>query len=113
MAADGPAQMDPAGKRLIAEMPLHAITSVYGEAGLRERMLAETAQFPAADLARARAALALASRLHLVPGTGRPLHRDGLRPRRTVRRRTGGPVDIMTRAYHGSSDATRAAHMRG
>ena len=55
----------------------HAITSValvwarkschgtvHGEAGLRERLLVEIAQFPAADRARANDALALASRLH-------------------------------------------------
>ena len=45
-------------------MPLHAITSVHGEAGLRERLLVEIEQFPAADRARAEGALALASRLH-------------------------------------------------
>ena len=45
-------------------MPLHAITSVHGEAGLRERLLMEIARFPAADRARAGDALALASRLH-------------------------------------------------
>ena len=45
-------------------MPLHAITSVHGEAGLRERLLMEIAQFPAADRGRVQDALALASRLH-------------------------------------------------
>ena len=45
-------------------MPLHAITSVHGEAGLRERLLTEIAQFPAADRDRTRDALALACRLH-------------------------------------------------
>jgi (p)ppGpp synthase/HD superfamily hydrolase len=45
-------------------MPLHAITSVHGEAGLRERLLIEIARFPAADRARAGDALALATRLH-------------------------------------------------
>ena len=29
----------PAERRLLAAMPLHAITSVHGEAGLRERLL--------------------------------------------------------------------------
>ena len=32
-------------------MPLHAITSVHGEVGLRERLLIEIAQFPAAAAA--------------------------------------------------------------
>ncbi|TVZ00215.1 HD domain-containing protein [Trebonia kvetii] len=45
-------------------MPLHAITSVHGEAGLRERLLPEISAFPAAQRARALAALELASRLH-------------------------------------------------
>jgi hypothetical protein len=53
-----------AERRLLTTMPLHAITSVYGEAGLRERLLAEIARFPAADRARAGDALALAWRLH-------------------------------------------------
>jgi (p)ppGpp synthase/HD superfamily hydrolase len=45
-------------------MPLHAITSVHGEAGLRERLAMEIVGFPAADRDRARDVLALASRLH-------------------------------------------------
>lgn len=53
-----------AERRLLAVMPLHPITSVHGEAGLRERLLLEVASFPAADRARAGDALALASRLH-------------------------------------------------
>ena len=57
-------RLDPAERRLLAGMPLHAITSVHGEAGLRERLLMEIAQFPAADRDRAADALALASRLH-------------------------------------------------
>ena len=55
-------RLGPAERRLLAGMPLHAITSVYGEAGLRERLVTEIAQFPAAD--RGRAQDALASRLH-------------------------------------------------
>src|SRR6185437_1469305 len=54
----------PAERRLLAAMPLHAITSVHGEAGLRERLLMETARFSPADQGRATDALALASRLH-------------------------------------------------
>jgi (p)ppGpp synthase/HD superfamily hydrolase len=59
-----PVTLDAAERRLLARMPLHAITSVHGEAGLRERLLLEIARFPAADRARAGAALALALRLH-------------------------------------------------
>jgi hypothetical protein len=57
-------QLDPAERRLLAKMPLHAITSVHGEAGLRERLLMEVTQFAAADRSRVGQALALASRLH-------------------------------------------------
>ena len=72
VAADGtvkrasgtPTTLDATERRLLARMPLHAITSVHGEAGLRERLLLEIASFPAADRARAGDALALASRLH-------------------------------------------------
>ena len=47
MAANGnprpasatPIRLDAAERRLLARMPLHAITSVHGEAGLRERLL--------------------------------------------------------------------------
>jgi HD domain len=63
MSDSGPG-LDPAERRLLAGMPLHAITSVHGEAGLRERLLIEIAEFPAADQDRVRDALALASWLH-------------------------------------------------
>jgi hypothetical protein len=56
--------LGPAERRLLARMPMHAITSVHGEAGLRERLLLEIARFPATDQARIEEALALASRLH-------------------------------------------------
>ncbi len=56
--------LGPAERRLLARMPLHAITTVHGEAGLRERLLLEIAQFPAADHGRAADALTLASGLH-------------------------------------------------
>jgi hypothetical protein len=62
--SDAGSRLDPAERRLLAEMPLHAITSVHGEAGLRERLLIEIADFPAPDQDRVRDALALASRLH-------------------------------------------------
>ena len=47
------ARLGPAERRLLAATPLHAITSVHGEAGLRERLAMEIAQFPAADRGRA------------------------------------------------------------
>ena len=60
--------LDPAERRLLARMPLHAITSVHGEAGLRERLLMEIGRFPAADHGRARDALAVAGRLQRPTG---------------------------------------------
>ena len=57
-------QLSPAERRLLAGMPLHAITSVHGQAGLRERLLMEIAQSPVADRGRVQDALAMASRLH-------------------------------------------------
>src|SRR5215471_14147479 len=45
-------------------MPLHAITSVHGEPGLRERPGMEIAAFPVAGRASAADALGLASWLH-------------------------------------------------
>lgn len=56
--------LEAAERQLLARMPLHAITSVHGEAGLRERLLMEIAQFPAADRVRADDALTLATKLH-------------------------------------------------
>jgi HD domain-containing protein len=45
-------------------MPLHAITSTYGEAGLRDRFAVEIASWPDADQRRMERALDLAGRLH-------------------------------------------------
>ena len=45
-------------------MPLHAITSTYGEAGLRDRFAVEIASWPDADRPRMERALDLAGRLH-------------------------------------------------
>ena len=45
-------------------MPLHAITEVYGEAGLRERFLLELETFPGPEREQLAEALDLASRLH-------------------------------------------------
>src|ERR1700691_5996349 len=56
--------MDSDGQRLLATMPLHAITSTYGEAGLRERFALEIAPLPDSDRAFLERALDLASRLH-------------------------------------------------
>jgi hypothetical protein len=56
--------LSPEERRLLAEMPLHAITSVHGEAGLRERLTIEIAAFTAAGRERVEQALGLASQLH-------------------------------------------------
>jgi hypothetical protein len=56
--------MGRAERQLLAAMPLHAITSLHGEAGLRERFTAEIATFPDADRQRLEQALDLAGRLH-------------------------------------------------
>jgi hypothetical protein len=50
--------------RLLVTMPLHAITAVYGDDGLRERLLIEAGRLPGAQRDRIGAALALMSRLH-------------------------------------------------
>jgi hypothetical protein len=55
---------EPGERRLLAAMPLHAITALHGETGLRERLAIETEAFPAADRDRITRALDLASRLH-------------------------------------------------
>jgi hypothetical protein len=51
-------------RRLLATMPLHAITSVHGQAGLCERLLIEIGRFPAADRRRIDSAFALMSLVH-------------------------------------------------
>jgi hypothetical protein len=56
--------MDTAARRLLATMPLHAITTTYGEDGLRERFAQEIGVFGQADWRRLERALALAGRLH-------------------------------------------------
>ena len=56
--------MDPGERRLLATMPLHAITALHGEAGLRERLAIEIAGFGDADRQRIGRALELAARLH-------------------------------------------------
>ena len=56
--------MDTGERRLVATMPLHAITSTYGEEGLRARFAAEIETWPEADQRRLNRALDLAARLH-------------------------------------------------
>jgi hypothetical protein len=55
--------MDLADSYLLS-LPLHAITEVYGEEGLRRRFQAEIAKFPVADRETLERALVLASDLH-------------------------------------------------
>jgi len=56
--------MSPGERRLLATMPLHAITALHGETGLRERLGMETEVFAASDRERVTRALDLATRLH-------------------------------------------------
>ena len=56
--------MEPGERRLLAAMPLHAITARDGEAGLRERFAIEIAGLAEADRERLGLALDLAARLH-------------------------------------------------
>ena len=56
--------MDTGERRLVATMPLHAITSTYGEEGLRARFAAEIETWPEEDQRRLNRALELAARLH-------------------------------------------------
>jgi (p)ppGpp synthase/HD superfamily hydrolase len=53
-----------APRMLLLSMPLHAITEVYGEAGLRDRFALELENVPAPDREQLREALELASKLH-------------------------------------------------
>jgi (p)ppGpp synthase/HD superfamily hydrolase len=50
---------------MLLSMPLHAITEVYGEAGLRERFSLELLEFPPEDRRALEEALELAARLHV------------------------------------------------
>jgi HD domain len=56
--------MDPAERWLLAAMPLHAITTLHGETGLRERFAIETASLSSTQRERIEQALDLADRLH-------------------------------------------------
>jgi hypothetical protein len=64
-AASGGGPVGDADLRLITVMPLHAVTAMYGEQGLRARFAAELARFPdPADREQAARALRLAGDLH-------------------------------------------------
>jgi hypothetical protein len=63
-AVEGDSGFGATGRRWLAVMPLHAITSLHGEQGLRERLLIEIAPFPAADQTRIGGALNLMSLAH-------------------------------------------------
>jgi hypothetical protein len=58
------AGISPSERRLLVAMPLHAITALHGEAGLRERLAMEVEVFSGADRDRITRALDLAARLH-------------------------------------------------
>jgi (p)ppGpp synthase/HD superfamily hydrolase len=49
---------------MLLSMPLHAITEVYGEAGLRDRFALELQELPPGDRRQLEEALELAARLH-------------------------------------------------
>jgi HD domain len=49
---------------MLATMPLHAITEVYGERGLRERFILEIEPFPPGERERLMRAMELAATLH-------------------------------------------------
>ncbi len=57
-------EMGAAERRLLAAMPLHAITTLHGEAGLRGRFAIEIASVPEGDRVRCEQALEVAARLH-------------------------------------------------
>ncbi|MEJ3749546.1 HD domain-containing protein [Actinomycetes bacterium KLBMP 9797] len=56
--------MEDATPTYLLTMPLHAITEVHGEEGLRRRFALEIERFPEPDRARLERALDLAARLH-------------------------------------------------
>jgi hypothetical protein len=56
--------MDTGERQLVATMPLHAITSAYGEEGLRARFAVELEAWPGPEQRRLNQALDLAGRLH-------------------------------------------------
>ncbi|HEY2265170.1 MAG TPA: HD domain-containing protein [Streptosporangiaceae bacterium] len=56
--------MNSGERKLVTTMPLHAITSTYGEEGLRARFAADIESWPGPDRQRLNRALDLAGRLH-------------------------------------------------
>jgi len=56
--------MNTVAPRVLMSMPLHAVTEMYGESGLRQRFAAEIAGFDPAARATLTDALELAARLH-------------------------------------------------
>jgi hypothetical protein len=64
LGLERPSGLGDAEVRLLAEMPLHAITSVHGEAGLRRRLLIEIAGLSARDRRRVDGACSLMSLAH-------------------------------------------------
>jgi hypothetical protein len=63
--------MDSGERKLVTTMPLHAITSTYGEEGLRARFAADIGTWPGPDRQRLNRALDLAARLHAADLRGR------------------------------------------
>jgi hypothetical protein len=63
--------MDSGERKLVTTMPLHAITSTYGEEGLRARFAADIGTWPGPDRQRLNRALDLAARLHAADRRGR------------------------------------------
>jgi hypothetical protein len=57
-------EMSTGERRLLAAMPLHAITALHGKSGLRERFAIEIAEFSDGDRLRCQRALELAAQLH-------------------------------------------------
>ena len=64
LALENRSGLSAAERRLLAVTPLHAITSVHGQAGLCERLLIEIGRFPAPDRRRIDTAFALMSLVH-------------------------------------------------
>jgi hypothetical protein len=63
-AVSGTAGFGVVERRLLAVMPLHAVTDRHGEGGLRERLLIEAGRLPAAGRERVLVALEWMGRLH-------------------------------------------------
>jgi hypothetical protein len=61
---EAPSGLSAAEIRVLPAMPLHAITSVYGEAGLGQRLLIEIADLPRADRRRVDLACSFMSLVH-------------------------------------------------